>query len=75
VSTGASLLVLVVVSGLAVAWLRPILRRRRQVRRLLLSEARLAKAVADGRVSKATGEMLLQHLEGLRRECSENNGS
>lgn len=74
-SAGASLLVLVVVAGLAVVWLRPILRRRRLVRRLLLSEARVAKAVSDGRVSKDTGEMLLQHLEGLRRECSGNNGS
>lgn len=74
-SAGVALLVLVVAAGLAAACSRPILRRRRLVRRLLRSEASVAKAVSDGRVSKATGEMLLQHLEGLRRECSGNNGS
>ena len=74
-SAGASLLALVVGAGLAAVCLRPILRRRRLVLRLLRSEASVAKAVADGRVSKATGEMLLQHLEGLRRECSGNDGS
>ena len=74
-SAGAALLVLVAVAAIGAAYLRPFLRRRRLVRRLLRSEAIVAKAVSDGRVSNATGEMLLQHLEGLRRECSGSDGS
>lgn len=74
-SAGAALLVLVAGAAIGATCFRPFLRRRRLVRRLLRSEASVAKAVSDGRVSKATGEMLLQHLEGLRRECSGSDGS
>lgn len=74
-SVGWSVVVLVAVAGLVAVSSRPILRRRRQVRRLEAGEASVAKAVADGRLPRATGEVLLQHLEGLRRECSGNNGS
>ena len=70
-----TLLVLVAVVVLAAAYTRPILRRRRRVSRLQQSEASVAKALADGRLSRATGEALLQHLEGLRRECFGKNGS
>ncbi len=61
--------------GAAAAFALPFLRRRRRVRRLESGEASVAKAVADGRLPRATGEALLQHLEGLRRECSGKNGS
>ena len=62
-------------AGAAAAFAVPFLRRRRRVRRLEDSEASVAKAVADGRLPRSTGEALLQHLEGLRRECSGQNGS
>jgi hypothetical protein len=62
-------------AGAAVVFAVPILRRQRRVRRLEQSEAEVAKAVADGRVPRASGEALLQHLEGLRRECSGRNGA
>lgn len=74
-STGWSVFVLIAAAGLAAVCSRPILLRRRWVRRLENSEANVAEAVADGRLPRATGEVLLQHLEGLRRECSGNNGS
>ena len=45
-------------------------RRRRQIRRLESAEYEVAAAVDDGRLARQTGEALLQHLEGLRRECS-----
>ncbi len=70
-----ALLAGVVAAGAAVTFTVPVLRRRRRVRRLAESEASVAKSVADGRLSRATGEVLLQHLEGLRRESSGNNGS
>ena len=72
-SVGWSVLILAAV-GLTAMSARVILRRRRRVHRLETSEAGVAKAVADGRLPRATGESLLQHLEGLRRECSGNNG-
>ncbi len=72
--TGAILAVAVVAGG-AIAFAVPFLRRLRRVRRLEDSEASVAKAVADGRLPRTTGEALLQHLEGLRRECSGKNGS
>lgn len=72
--TGALLAGVAAASAAAVIAV-PFLRRRRRVRRLVDSEASVAKAVADGRLPRATGEALLQHLEGLRRECSGNNGS
>ena len=72
--TGA-LLAVAGAAGAAAVIAVPFLRRRRRVHRLVDSEASVAKAVADGRLPRATGEALLQHLEGLRRECSGNNGS
>ncbi len=62
-------------AGAAAAFVVPFLRRWRRVSRLENSEASVAKAVADGRLPRASGEALLQHLEGLRRECSGKNGS
>jgi hypothetical protein len=54
----------------AAAIIRRAIRRHRRVRRLEHAEAAVAAAMADGRMSTATGQALLQHLEGLRRECS-----
>jgi hypothetical protein len=50
--------------------IRHAIRRHRRIRRLERAEATVAAAVADGRMATATGQALLQHLEGLRRECS-----
>ena len=74
-SAGLAVIALVVAAGIAVVPAQRALRRLRRVRRLEDSEADVAKAMADGRLSGATGEALLQHLEGLRRECSGDNGS
>jgi len=52
-----------------------IRRRLRRVRRLENAEASVAHSLAEGRLSRATGEALLQHLDGLRRESTGNNGS
>lgn len=49
---------------------RQILRRARRIRRLERAEAETAAAIEDGRLPRETGEAMLQHLEGLRRECS-----
>jgi hypothetical protein len=49
--------------------LRGLVRRFRRLRRLERAEAGVAEAMADGRLSAATGEALLQHLDGLRRAC------
>ena len=54
---------------LALAVLRPFARRWKWRRQLARSEGEVATAMADGRLSSATGEALLQHLEGLRRVC------
>jgi hypothetical protein len=56
----------VVVAG---AVLRPLFRRRRWCRQLLAAGSEVQAAMADGRIAADTGEALLQHLEGLRREC------
>ncbi len=65
------ILVLVMAAAvIGLAALRPIARRWKWRRQLAGSEAEVAAAMADGRLSRATGEALLQHLEGLRRECS-----
>ena len=74
-SMTATVLAGVAAAGAAAAVAVPLLRRRRRVRRLEDSEASVAKAVADGRLPRSSGEALLQHLEGLRRECSRKNGS
>jgi hypothetical protein len=39
------------------------------LRRLDRAESVVADAMADGRLAIATGEALLQHLDGLRRAC------
>ena len=49
--------------------LRGLVRRFRRLRRLERAEAGVVEAMADGRLSAATGEALLQHLDGLRRAC------
>ena len=62
------LIVAAAVVGLAVA--RPFARRWRWRRRLIQAESEVAAAMADGRLHRATGEAMLQHLEGLRHRCS-----
>lgn len=49
---------------------RGFVRRLRRVHRLDRAEARVSEAMADGRLTAAAGEALLQHLEGLRRACA-----
>ncbi len=49
--------------------LRGLVRRFRRLRRLERAETGVVEAMADGRLSAATGEALLQHLDGLRRAC------
>jgi hypothetical protein len=64
-----------VVAGLSAAVaagalvLRGIVRRLRLMRRLDRAASAIADAMADGRLSTASGEALLQHLDGLRRAC------
>ena len=53
---------------------RRLVRRHRWVRRLERSEFEVEAGVAEGRLAAATGEALMQHLEGLRRECSRGAG-
>ena len=66
------LLLVVFVAAAAVGGtiVRRTFRRYRRIRTLVRAEDSVAVAVADGRVSTATGQALLQHLEGLRRMCS-----
>ena len=56
--------------ALAGALLCGLVRRHRRLRRLDRAEARVAEGMADGRLAAATGEALLQHLDGLRRACT-----
>jgi len=65
---------LVALSAVAAVVGRRVLRRRRWRRRLELSASRVEAAVAGGRLPASTGETLLQHLEGLRREISRGTG-
>lgn len=67
---GIAVLVAFVAAGCVALPVKRYLGRVFRVRRLEACEASVEKAVADGRLSSATGEALLQHLEGLRRECS-----
>jgi hypothetical protein len=62
--------VLVAAAAIGGAIVRPIIRRFRRIRLLVRAEDSVAAAVADGRMPTATGQALLQHLEGLRRICS-----
>lgn len=69
--TVASLIVVLVAAALVGGWIiRRAVRRYRRIRRLERAESSVAAAIADGRMSNATGQALLQHLEGLRRICS-----
>jgi len=63
----AVVLVAVVVGVLAFRWL---VRRFRRLRRLDRATVGVSRAMDDGRLAAATGEALLQHLDGLRRACS-----
>jgi HAMP domain-containing protein len=49
--------------------LRGLVRRFRRLRRLERAAESVAEAMADGRLTAAAGEALLQHLDGLRRAC------
>lgn len=66
--TAAVAVVLAAALATAAVTGRPFLRWWRLQRRLARAAAEVAAAMADGRVPRATGEALLQHLEGLRRE-------
>lgn len=68
----AALLVAGAVAAAAV--LRAPLRRWRTVRHLERAESEVAEAVEGGRLARATGEALLQHLEGLRRSIAGGRG-
>ena len=65
-----ALLLLLTLALAGAFWGRQRLREARRIRRLEGAEAEVATAVEDGRLPRVTGEALLQHLEGLRRECS-----
>ncbi len=63
---------LVVLGAAAVAAaVRPPLLRRRWRLQLAEAEREVAAAISDGRLAASHGEALLQHLAGLRRECSD----
>ena len=66
--------VLVVFSVGGATWAAKWLRRSRRMGRLKSAEIEVAAALDDGRLTRQTGEALLQHLEGLRRECRNGNG-
>jgi len=70
------MIAVLLVAGSAVAAVvgRRVVRRHRWVRRLDQSEFRVEAGVAEGRLAAATGEALMQHLEGLRREISRGTG-
>jgi HAMP domain-containing protein len=53
-----------------VLFLRALVRRNRRLRRLEGAARNVSEAMADGRLSGAAGEALLQHLDGLRRTCA-----
>ena len=64
---GAAGLIAVVIGMLVLRW---IVRRFRRLRRLDRAAVGVSRAMADGRLAAPTGEVLLQHLDGLRRACS-----
>ena len=64
----AVLAITVVVTALFIV--RAAVRRYRRLHRIELAERRVSEAMADGRLAKASGEALLQHLDGLRRACA-----
>jgi len=60
-------LIALAVGLLALRWL---VRRHRRIRRLDRAAAGVSMAIAEGRLAAATGEILLQQIDGLRRACS-----
>ena len=69
------LLVLLVAASIVAATVgRRLVRRYRWMQRLEQSESAVESAVAEGRLGADTGHALMQHLEGLRRECSRGRG-
>jgi hypothetical protein len=70
----AMAVLLVAASAVAAAVGRRVVRRHRWVRRLERSELGVETGVAEGRLAADTGEALMQHLEGLRREISRGAG-
>jgi type II secretory pathway pseudopilin PulG len=67
--------VLLVLSAAGALIARQRIRRRRRIRQLESAEFEVSAALDDGRLARRTGEALLQHLEGLRRECSRRDGA
>ena len=67
---GVALLTLVVLALI----LRGLARRIRCMRRLDRALGDVAEAMSDGRIPNATGEALMQHLDGLRRSCVRGRG-
>ena len=63
-----AMVLVAMVGGLLV--LRWLVRRFRRLRRLERATVGVSRAMDDGRLSAATGEALLQHLDGLLRACS-----
>jgi len=70
----ALVVMLVAAMVIGTGFVRRAVRRYRRVRRLEHAEVSVAAAVADGRMSTATGQALLQHLEGLRRVSGGGEG-
>ena len=67
-----AVILIVAAAAAGLTYLRPYARRWRWRRRLIQAEGEVAAAMADGRLQRATGEAMLQHLEGLRRQCTRN---
>jgi hypothetical protein len=67
VTVAVAVVVAVALATAAIAG-RRLLRWWRLQRRLARASAEVAAAMADGRLPRTTGEVLLQHIEGLRRE-------
>jgi len=70
----AVLPILLVLAAAGAVIVRQRLRLRRRIQRLESAEIEVSAALDDGRLARPTGEALLQHLEGLRRECSAGDG-
>jgi hypothetical protein len=68
------LLLLVATSVVAATVVRRLVRRYRWMHRLEQSESAVESAVAEDRLRADTGHALMQHLDGLRRECSRGWG-
>ena len=71
---GVTVFVLAIGALAAVFPVKRYMKRWLRMRRLERCEADVAAAIADGRLTRATGEAVLQHLEGVRRECSGDGG-